>query len=92
MPGIVLAHGAIIVGVAPAGPESKGPALNAGPSGGQFPASDWAWAAAQNPVSCGQSLVTTSSSSVLTGPWYLFFADTRYQTPKSSGKMIANGV
>ena len=39
-----------------------------------------------------QSLVTTSSSSVETGPWYLFFAETRYQTPKMSGITIANGL
>ena len=40
----------------------------------------------------GQSRVTTSSSSVLTGPWYLFFAETRYQTPKISGIRTARGT
>ena len=39
-----------------------------------------------------QSAVTSSSSSVRTGPWYLFLAETRYQTPKISGSRIANGV
>jgi hypothetical protein len=48
------------------------------------------WGAAL--LSLDQSLVTTSSSSVLTGPWYLFFAETRYQPPKISGMMIASGV
>ena len=43
-------------------------------------------------VQAAQSRVTMSSSSVLTGPWYLFFAEIRYQTPKTSGITIAAGV
>jgi len=39
-----------------------------------------------------QSLVTTSSSSVLTGPWYVSFAEIRYQTPKINGMSTASGT
>src|SRR5262245_49830653 len=39
-----------------------------------------------------QSRVTTSSSRVLTGPWYLFLAETRYQTPKINGIRTASGT
>jgi hypothetical protein len=70
----------------------KNPRCRAGSFGGSHPHIPLGVGGRAAYVAEPQSLVTTSSSRVLTGPWYLFFAEIRYQPPKIAGIRIASGV